>query len=286
MLQRGAQDAQTPRWLWDLLEETFGPVWDPCPHNPTFDGLSVDWLAHARKEAKRQAYLNPEYKHIRVWLEKALYELKRGMPSIFLIPFRPQTEYFAELVLPYASEIRILSDFVTFQGFSRPFPQRMCIIVFGRPVRWHRNQLQATRPLYVDRSVLGQTVEETITQYSRARGSRPIDAEPVPLTKAPMHVWAKRRVAKWLYILEQRPNTDIYSFLSDTSGTFMRALVSPAVQAVIFWPRLPMAGYTRPSQYCAYAVWGKPKPTAKQLADMQPLPPTFVWDIMSHTRSN
>ena len=40
--QRGAQDAQTPDWLWALLEDTFGPVWDPCPNNPQFDGLAVD----------------------------------------------------------------------------------------------------------------------------------------------------------------------------------------------------------------------------------------------------
>jgi hypothetical protein len=38
-------DWQTPKWLQQQLDSEFRFDFDPCPHNPTFDGLAVEWGA-------------------------------------------------------------------------------------------------------------------------------------------------------------------------------------------------------------------------------------------------
>lgn len=53
----------TPR---DLYPEG---CFDPCPQNPTFDGLVVDWRGHV--------FCNPPYSQISEWVAKALLERTR-----------------------------------------------------------------------------------------------------------------------------------------------------------------------------------------------------------------
>ncbi len=37
------QDWETPDALYKELDDEFHFDFDPCPHNPTFDGLSIEW---------------------------------------------------------------------------------------------------------------------------------------------------------------------------------------------------------------------------------------------------
>lgn len=50
----------TPTWL----KEHFVNHFDPCPENPSFDGLSVDW--------KNPAFVNPPYSEPLKWVLKAI----------------------------------------------------------------------------------------------------------------------------------------------------------------------------------------------------------------------
>ena len=279
--QRGAQDAQTPDWLWALLEDTFGPVWDPCPRNPRFDGLAVDWKATARRSGKRQAYVNPEFKNIPAWLNKALAELEeQGFPSIFLIPFRPHTKYFAELIVPNAREIRILSRHVAFKGFKEIFPQRLCVVVFGKPQRSRTANLLDTRPLYIDSAMAGLEWRHVIAHYTKARRSNPIDdPQNVPQIKRQLHAIANGNQVKWLRALQETPHLDIYSMLNERSRTFVRLLLEPNATAVVFMPPLKMDGGSRINAFGSWVILGKPKPSAKLSKDYVPLPPTVVWEI-------
>lgn len=62
---------QTPNYILDLVNIFYdNDYFDPCPINPTFDGLSLDcnWT--------KKAFVNPPYSRgeIEKWTTKALYE--------------------------------------------------------------------------------------------------------------------------------------------------------------------------------------------------------------------
>ena len=106
------QAGRTPDDLLEHLTAEFDFDFDPCPQNPDFDGLSVDWGS--------RNYVNPPYNDIGPWVSKALAERdKIGATSVFLIPFRPHTKYFRDLILPNASEIRFFRHKFAFKGYKR-----------------------------------------------------------------------------------------------------------------------------------------------------------------------
>ena len=43
---------------------------DPCPKNPSFDGLSVDWFGNV--------FCNPPYSQIDLWVDKALQQVSNA----------------------------------------------------------------------------------------------------------------------------------------------------------------------------------------------------------------
>lgn len=82
-----------------------------------FDGLVTKW------EEKTLSILifDP-------WLEKAIDELEKGRLSVFLIPARPQTKYWHELIFPNASEIRFIKSGVQFKGYLKKLLIPICIV--------------------------------------------------------------------------------------------------------------------------------------------------------------
>lgn len=98
---------RTPPSIWSIISREYGTVFDPCPANPTFDGLTIPW--HAVN------YVNPPYSAIETWLRKALHELDvHGHRSIFLLPVRTSAPYFHTLILRRAKRIRFLRKRVRF----------------------------------------------------------------------------------------------------------------------------------------------------------------------------
>ena len=119
---------KTPRGFYKQLDDEFHFDFDPCPLNPTpeTDGLSIDW--------GKRCYINPPYgKAVRGWLEKALYEIKKGNTDIavFLLPSYTDVKWFHEVVLPEATEIRFIKGRLKFddQKNSAPFPS--AIVIFS-----------------------------------------------------------------------------------------------------------------------------------------------------------
>lgn len=51
---------------------------DPCPVNPTFDGLTIEWHG--------QAFVNPPYSQIAQWIEKAFAEKDNCDSIMMLLP--------------------------------------------------------------------------------------------------------------------------------------------------------------------------------------------------------
>lgn len=123
-LPKANDDVATPEWLMKDLRKEFGEeLFDPCPlKSEKKDGLEIEWGP--------VTYVNPPYSNIRPWLEKAIEEMGKGKTILFLIPFKPQSAYYQDLILPYCQEIRCYSKDIIFQGYTKPTPFSMCLVVF------------------------------------------------------------------------------------------------------------------------------------------------------------
>lgn len=114
---------RTPKALYEELDREFHFDFDPCPANPTFDGLTIEW--------GNMNYVNPPYgKWIGRWLLKGLCEYSEGRRSVFLLPSRTGTKWFQCLALPFATEIRFIEGRLIFEGATNSAPFDSCEVVF------------------------------------------------------------------------------------------------------------------------------------------------------------
>jgi len=89
------EDLRTPAKLYKLWDDEFHFDFDPCPVNPTFDGLSVDW--------GYSNYCNPPYgRGIKKWFEKGYHEWEKGKTVVYLIFVQQSsTKAFHKYIYPY-----------------------------------------------------------------------------------------------------------------------------------------------------------------------------------------
>lgn len=70
----------TPDRIFDMIKEYWGyeksDIFDPCPLDPTFDGLDISW--------KDVNYVNPPYTLLSEFVQKALEE--RPKKTVMLLP--------------------------------------------------------------------------------------------------------------------------------------------------------------------------------------------------------
>jgi site-specific DNA-methyltransferase (adenine-specific) len=99
---------QTPILLFHKLDMEFNFDFDPCPLNPTFDGLQVDW--------KESNFINPPYSKVKEFLIKGKEEMDKGnaKTNVFLTFANTDTKWFHELVLGKA-RIRFIRGRLKFQ---------------------------------------------------------------------------------------------------------------------------------------------------------------------------
>lgn len=104
-------DWQTPQDLYETLDKEFNFDFDPCPLNPNFDGLKIDW--------KDRNFINPPYsrKLKEAFINKAFDESKKGKLCVMLLPVSTSTKIFHEVIYPCA-EIRFLKGRVKFKGVN------------------------------------------------------------------------------------------------------------------------------------------------------------------------
>jgi len=115
-------DWQTPDDAYALLDAEFGFDFDPCPHNPTIDGLSCGW--------GKSNFVNPPYgREIGKWLKKGHEEHLLGKTVVFLIPSRTDTRWWHDYVMK-ADEIRFIKGRLKFKGAKNSAPFPSAIVVF------------------------------------------------------------------------------------------------------------------------------------------------------------
>lgn len=115
------QDWRTPKAVYQILDAEFHFDFDPCPPNPTFDGLQIDW--------GRVNFVNPPYRQLKEWCAKAYAEHLKGKTVVLLIPSRTDTAAWHDYCMK-ATEIRFIRGRLKFddQPNSAPFPS--AIIIF------------------------------------------------------------------------------------------------------------------------------------------------------------
>jgi phage N-6-adenine-methyltransferase len=113
---------KTPKATYEALDSEFHFDFDPCPPNPTFDGLRTPW--------GMRNFVNPPYGNIiGRWLEKAKEEQKNGALSVFLIPSRTDTRWWHDYAMT-ADEIRFIKGRLKFDDQKNPAPFPSAILVF------------------------------------------------------------------------------------------------------------------------------------------------------------
>ena len=123
----------TPDELMKVLRAEFGAMFDPCPlggkkRGP--DGLKRSWKTRSDRQ-ERWAYCNPPYSDAARWIRKGVKELtERGVQSVFLVPARLWRHFQFEIVLPHASEIRIIKGGLKFKGYRAAAPMGSMLIIF------------------------------------------------------------------------------------------------------------------------------------------------------------
>jgi len=114
-------DWKTPTWLYEQLNKEFNFDFDPCPTNPTFNGLEIEWGFCN--------FCNPPYGNlIGKWIAKGYLEWQKGKTVVFLIPSRTDTIWWHRFIMQ-ATEIRFIEGRLKFSDYhnSAPFPSAVVI---------------------------------------------------------------------------------------------------------------------------------------------------------------
>ena len=120
----------TPKHIKDEIYKEYDINFDPCPVDPDYDGLTIDW--------KERNFCNPPFHETERWIRKLLLEREKGRRTVLLISCQTSTHYFHELILPNVNEIRFFAGRIRFQNQSgkksaaSPWPNILCIF---RPLK-------------------------------------------------------------------------------------------------------------------------------------------------------
>jgi len=113
---------QTPKAVYQVLDAEFHFDFDPCPADPTFDGLKTEW--------GKCNFVNPPYgRELPKWLKKGYEENTKGKTCVFLIPSRTDTRWWHRYCMS-ATEIRYIKGRLKFGDSknSAPFPSAIVIM--------------------------------------------------------------------------------------------------------------------------------------------------------------
>ena len=109
----------TPQWFYNEINNEFHFTLDPCPINPTFDGLSIRWNGNV--------YVNPPYTNPKKWITKAIHELPNCNVIVFLLPTHVDTTYYHYRIFKFADEIRFIK--------KRLYSAQSSLVIFKNPLR-------------------------------------------------------------------------------------------------------------------------------------------------------
>ena len=125
-------DWRTPSELYEKLDAEFHFDFDPCPPDPQFDGLEIEW--------GDRNFVNPPYGRctktgVTAWAKKGYEEHLKGKLVVFLVAARTDTQWWHRYMM-LADEFRFIEGRLKFEGYNAkgcaPFPS---VVVVFRGVR-------------------------------------------------------------------------------------------------------------------------------------------------------
>lgn len=118
----------TPKSIYEKLDAEFHFDFDPCPENPSFDGLErfFEW--------GDRNFINPPFSNWQKWVKKGYEQWVQGSLCVFLLAARTDTKAFHEYILPYATEIRFIKGRLKFGGSKHCAPFPSMVVVFDKEV--------------------------------------------------------------------------------------------------------------------------------------------------------
>lgn len=100
----------TPDRVFDIIKKRWDyskdELFDPCPENPQYDGLKIDW--------KEVNFVNPPYTLLKEFVKKAIDESFRNT-TIMLLPCKTDQHWFHELK-PWWNQIEWIEKRLKFKN--------------------------------------------------------------------------------------------------------------------------------------------------------------------------
>jgi len=129
------QDWATPRALFEILDREFRFALDACATAET--ACCARWfereaLLPESSWAPGPVWMNPPFRGIAAWVERACREARAGVVVVCLLPSRTDTSWWHDYVMPFG-ELRFLRGRLSFDDRRRgraPFPS---VVVVFRP---------------------------------------------------------------------------------------------------------------------------------------------------------
>ena len=126
---------RTPAGLYHRLDEMFHFDLDPCA---THENHLCDWYFTKDDDGLKQewagnVFVNPPYgRELPKWVKKAYEESLEGRcrTIVMLIPARPDTRYWQDIIFPYAAAICYIKGRLKFNDGNQGAPFPSAIVVF------------------------------------------------------------------------------------------------------------------------------------------------------------
>lgn len=133
LFSSNSDEWETPQYVFNILQQEFNFQIDVCANSENnkcedffskeIDGLKQEWSPY-------RCWMNPPYgKSIKLWMNKALDESKKGALVVCLIPSRTDTKWWHEFAMRSA-EIRFIEGRLCFGKGKQSAPFPSCIVIF------------------------------------------------------------------------------------------------------------------------------------------------------------
>lgn len=148
------QDWNTPKWLFDKLNQVYHFTTDACTTDDNPLGCELFFTKKTNgidfTKWKGNVYINPEYNNILPWVNEAIkYCLNPNNSVVLLIPSRTGNKLWQEKIFVFATLICFIKGRLRFSGHDNSAPFDSALVIFG-------NVSHDEKSLY---SELGQVVK-------------------------------------------------------------------------------------------------------------------------------
>lgn len=131
------QNWETPHWLFDKLNEKFNFTLDCCAEHET---AKVDKYFTVEDDALTKGWsgvvwCNPPYGREQIkFINKAYEESENGCVIVLLIPARPETKVWQDVIFKKASSVCFIKGRLKFGGVKDNAPFPSALVVFNSDI--------------------------------------------------------------------------------------------------------------------------------------------------------